>query len=444
MPPSKSDIKLTREQFLLVTGGSALTFALAALGFRERTTIKRQEPWPTDPENILKRIKELNFPVGSELRTTIFPRKIMWEAVQVLKAKDEWSYDIDESDWLRRLDIFEEHIARLAANGIKGGRLEVVPFELTQDGINFNYAPLEKAIEIMAQHGMKVDLCLGPIDYPYYPGFRLPINLENQLEETFSTGGINQIFISEQPDPLYPEVSQNISDFATRFLQETLSRYGHDPRIDKLYLGNEWPDEHGIEGVEGTMNVSQELMLQFAQMIMDGSDKKVAINTNIHPTQPDEFTLKLGPLLNLLGDRGVLGLDVYPTREAKVHTEKEAIPDYAALINELRRRFPDTELVFTEFQAEPWPPEGIAGQSWIDIFRQHPEIFINFFQRSFPPSLESHIIASGITEVGLWGAPAWLTGEKSEYDFPLEMMQTIAETMEDGKATSADPLHRFR
>lgn len=118
MSPSKSDIKLTREQFLLVTGGSALTFALAALGFRERTTIKRQEPWPTDPENILKRIKELNFPVGSELRTTIFPRKIMWEAVQVLKANGEWTYDIDESDWLRRLDIFEEHIARLAANGI--------------------------------------------------------------------------------------------------------------------------------------------------------------------------------------------------------------------------------------------------------------------------------------------------------------------------------------
>lgn len=435
--------RFTRREWLAVSG-VGLAAALTGLRLYDHSSETKIEPWPTDPEIILKRIKELNFQVGSELRTTVFPRKIMWEAVQVLKARDEWAYEIDESDWFRRPDIFEEHIARLAANGIKGGRLEVVPFELTQDGINFDYAPLEKAIEIMARYNMAVDLCLGPLDYPYYPGIRLPINLERLLGDTFSTGGVNQIIISDEPDLLYPSASQEIKDFALRFLQETLSRYGHDPRIEKLYLGNEWPDEHGIEGIDGTMNVSHELMQEFAQMIMDGSDKKVAINTNIHPTQPGKFTAVLGQLLNLLGERGVLGLDVYPTRENQIRELSESIPEYANLINELRRRFPNTDLVFTEFQAEPWPPEGIAGQSWIDIFRQHPEIFIEFFQRSFPPSLESHIIASGITEVGLWGAPAWLSVDDLEYIFPLEMMQTIAETMEDEKVVKMRSLYWLR
>ncbi|MGH7246247.1 MAG: hypothetical protein ACREGI_04940, partial [Candidatus Levyibacteriota bacterium] len=65
-------------------------------------------------------------------------------------------------DWIAHQDIMKEDIATLAQHGIKAARLAILPFEITQDGQNFEFTPVDTALTIMHEKGMTADLCLGP------------------------------------------------------------------------------------------------------------------------------------------------------------------------------------------------------------------------------------------------------------------------------------------
>lgn len=387
--------------------------------------------WPTEPEAILNKIKELEFTPGSQLSTTLFPRKIFYEMMLAKHQLGEWPGG--EELWFKHLEIFEEALQILKDAGIKSARLEVVPFELSKDGKEFDWQPLELAIEMMKMYDIAVELCIGPLDYPYHPGIRLPIKLEDTLRAEINSKGENEIRISMDQDGNFPNSSAEIRDFGLLFTQEIMKRFGNHPDIRRFYIGNEWPNEHGVEGSglgHVTMKVEKDFMLEVVRIVKAATDKKIAINTNIHPSEPQILEKDLGELINILGEQGIVGFDTYSTREAESPELFPTMFQYEEMMKQIRAMYPKTEMVFTEFQAETWPPDELAGRAWAEIYQNHPDLVTQFYQNFFPPTLESHVIASGIKDVNLWGAPLIIVCSMLGYDFPKRMMSTIAEQMQ--------------
>src|SRR5258708_38243485 len=116
----------------------------------------------------------------------------MWESAQYLKMQGSWSGG-DESDWMNNTDVMEKNIAALAHAGFKGGRLAVFPFELTNDGNKFDFLSIDTALDIMHKHNMTADLCVGPFDYPYGPGIRVPKLFQERLQNELLDQGENDI-----------------------------------------------------------------------------------------------------------------------------------------------------------------------------------------------------------------------------------------------------------
>lgn len=423
-----------RREFLQFAVTESLVAWLVACGLKRQDSPQQataETPiWPKDQQEILAKIEALPFLPGCQLKTTFFPRKMMWEAAELLKVQGKWPGG-DESDWLSHQSVIEGQIAALAAAGFRGGRLTVVPFELTQDGKSFNWNPLETALKIMKKYGLVADLCIGPLDFPYYPGIRVPQNIEQELRGHFADRGKSHITISLKKDRYFPELNQTIQEYALGFLQSICQAYGTDSRIDKLYLGNEWPDTHGIEGVEGTMSIDDDLMQAAIEILLRSTNKPVTLNTNIHPSELNRINNTFKSLFDQLGSRGVLGIDTYPTQEVGIASYRG---NYGDFIRAVQGAFPATQLVFTEVQAEPWPPGELAGRSWAEIYKIYPRAVIGrYYEQVFPPTLETHVLASGLKEIGLWGAPLWPIVAQLGYNFPLNMLTTVAQSMVQAK-----------
>lgn len=426
MPYVETRRRFLEDIFVLLAAGT-----LSGCSFNTTIDEDRQK-------EVLTMIENLNFNPGSELKTTLFFRKIIWEIVQVKKQQGSWKGDVDESDWYNQQELLHEGLKIIKDAGIKGGRLVIAPFEYVttnEDGsINYNWEVLDAAIKIMQEYGFEIDLAIGPIDFPYDPGIRLPLQLEQQLFREFETTGTNHIHISSDVDTTMPVSSKAISDFSLNYTQALVERYGgENSPVNKFFIGNEWPDTHGIEGtgLKGkTLSMSEEMMIKIIEITRQYTDKKIAINTNIHPSEPYIVREKLGILLDTLGDQGILGFDTYPTREAEHQTLKEFMDKYKEMMTVIRSEWPDTELVFGEFQAELWPPDNIAGQSWAKIATEHMDLLVEYYELIFPKYIQSHMIDSEIKEVSLWGAPLLIALYMIGYIFPVQMMAAIAEKME--------------
>lgn len=390
-------------------------------------------------KQILEQLKALEFTPNSFLTTTIFLRKLVWELIQVKKDKQpSWKSQFDESDWYNQQKFVHEALRIIKDSGTKGGRLVVAPFEFVEvderGRLNFHWEVLDTAIDLMHEYDLHVDLAIGPVDYPYDPGIRLPLTLEQNLLTEFTDTGVNHIHISSAVDESMPKNSAAIRDFSLIFTEELVKRYGDDERVNTFHLGNEWPDNHGIEGTGlagKTLSVSEEFMLRLIDIIKQHTDKKVTINTNIHPSEPKILRQKLGALLTALSIQGKLGFDTYPTQEEKHQTLREFIDAYETMMNAIRLEWPEIEIVFSEFQAEVWPPAHLQGKSWSYIATHHMDLILEYYQDTFLKYVQSHMIKSGIGEVSWWGAPLIVTLNVLGYIFPTQMIQTIAEEMEE-------------
>jgi hypothetical protein len=389
-------------------------------------------PWPIDKEGILNRIKELRFPKHAELRTTLFFRKMFWEYIQALKisASEKWPGDSDESDWLKHPEIIDSLLKTLAEHGIKGGRLEIVPFEVTQDGTTYDWTAMDTALDLMQKNGLAADLAVGPLNFPYDPGVRLPRKFEDEVKKQTEGKGKQNIHISLQPDKNFSELSTALRDYSLQFIKEVIAKYGNDQRVDKIYVGNEWPDANSIEGVsrDVTMTVGQDLIEEIIKIILSTTEKRIAINTNIPPSELGQIKKKLGPLLELMGNRGALGLDPYPTQEEKDGTLKNRMKDYGKYVAAVREAFPLIEIIFTEYQFELFGDFG--GAAWAKIMTEQPQTVDDFYTKDLPPSFDPYAIDSGIREMGVWGAPAWPVFAQLGYDFPLKTLSALNEAME--------------
>lgn len=426
--------RFDRRKLLRLVGAGVLLAGAGGVGayeaFRRQQRTEQVPRWSTNQEGILAKINELHFSPGSELQTTLFFRKMMWENAQLQKMEGTWSGS-DESDWISHIDTIDKSVSSLAEAGFKGGRPVVVPFELTEDGKTYDWTPLESALGIMNKHNMVADLCVDPLDYPYGPvGIRVPRTFEHVIQQEVVNQGNNHLTVSLGQDPQAPEPSTAIRDYALNFLGRILEKYGKDTRVGKVYIGNEWPDTHLIEGVNATMSVGQDFMQEVVNMTMGLTDKDIALNTNIHPSNTGRLQTVFGPLFTILGSRGVLGIDAYPTQEARNSRLAHEVKRYGTDIRAVRDVFPQTGIVFTELQAEPWPPQGIAGRSWAEIDKNYTrQVMVPFYQQEFPPTLETYVINSGIKEIGLWGSEVWPLVAQMNYGFPLQMMTAIADSM---------------
>jgi hypothetical protein len=382
--------------------------------------------WPTKEEEILNRIRELNFAPGSELGVTFFPRKEMWETAQWMKMEGKWEGG-DESDWMAHQDIVREDLKLLAEAGVKNGRLVVVPFEVSKDGENYDWHKMETAIELITATGIKTDLAVGPIDYPYGPAaIRIPKTQARTLIEEYRETGNEEVEVGLIVDPKMPKSSEAIGAFGVNYLDEILKRYGRDDRIGRLYLGNEWPDTHAIEGVGAKATISPSYMEELARRTKEGTDKKVVLNTNIHPSEVAKLRKVFGLILEILGDQGVLGIDSYPTRES-INQAK----NYGNSIEAVKQEFRGHELELTEFQAELYDDE-VSGKPWAEIYRDDKDKVTRFYQGKFPETLETYIEAAQTPRVGLWGSPLLTIAHRMGYEFPLEMLKVTGETMAKG------------
>ena len=171
-----------------------------------------ESDWPTKEDEILKKIEGMEGLSGRELWTTLCFRKMVWEA------------GVDDSDWMSHKDIIEDRVATLAEVGIKGGRLVIFPFEVTEDGKEFNWEAMDKAIEIMSERGMKIDICAGPLDYPYGPnGVRVPKKSEELLKAEVEKGH-GEFRISGTTDTNMSETERSVARDALDYLAEVVLR----------------------------------------------------------------------------------------------------------------------------------------------------------------------------------------------------------------------------
>lgn len=412
--------QMTRREFLkwLFTGG--VVTLLASL---RGSNYENENIWPTDPESILKRTKELELTPGSQLETTLCLRKIAYEESELLKMQGLWTGDQDQSDWLGQLNRIEEDIAMLAEVGFKSVRLVIFPFELTEDGETYNWKPLDTALGLTEKHGIKASVCVGPFKFPYDPGVRLPIKLRDALEKEFADRGQTHIHISLDKDPNMPESSVILRDYGLKFLQKIGEKYKDDQRIENFFVDNEPPDKNKIEGLEGKeLRIGADFLFKVVEKIASLTNKKIAFNTNIHPSNLRRMRKVFGSLLEMLGERAFLGIDAYPTREGFWQRVF-----YGESMRRLKQAFPQAEIGFTEFQGELYDDD-ISGKPWAEIVRDHLDDRIKpYFQTLMPPTLESYLEASELKRIGIWGAPLWIITQRMGYKFPLELMKALSD-----------------
>src|SRR2546423_10185951 len=100
-----------------------------------------------------------------KLLTTFCPSKIVWELTAIASEGK-----FPSNNWQKQLALIEESLILLKQSGIAGIRLVLFPSELTNDGNAFRFEPLTTMLSVTDKLKMEVILCVGPFQYPYYPG----------------------------------------------------------------------------------------------------------------------------------------------------------------------------------------------------------------------------------------------------------------------------------
>lgn len=341
--------------------------------------------------------------------TTFTPGKVSWELTTIqTRAKG------GDSNWMRHLDIIEASLKKLKANGIAGIRLVIYPYELTEDGKKFDWKPLETMLTLCKKHKLGVEWCIGPFQYPNYPGIYFPKPL---LRHVFN----NTRMLDTQPQ---------LREFGTMYLEKQLERYGDDDRIRGFHFANEWPDIQHVQGKESVRTgVSPAYMLEAAKYIKEHTDKPISFNTNIDASDKRKIDNVFGELFDGLGNRARLGFDIYPSQEtwrkAFLQKLRRIFEPYQKSYQWSCNRFPQCEMFFCEVEAQPWG----SGQSWYKMINDEPnpqEKVLLYAKESLPKTMKKYIKPTTTKEVSLWGGDFWLSADAMGVKWPLEQVKHFA------------------
>lgn len=341
--------------------------------------------------------------------TTFTPGKVSWELTTIAtKGKG------GDSRWMRHLDLIEASLKKLKAYGIDGIRLVIYPYELTEDGKKFDWKPLETMLDLCKKNKLAVEWCIGPFQYPNYPGIYVPQPfLKHMFNNTRSL-----------------DTTPVLKEFGDMFLEKQMMRYGEDARIRGFHFANEWPDMQRVQNKESVRTgVSAAYMISAAKFLKEHTDKQISFNTNIDASDRRKLGHAFGELFTLLEDQARLGLDVYPSQEtwgkAFWQKLKRIFEPYQKSYQWCDKRFPLCEMFFCEVEAQPWG----NGWSWYRIINaaEDPQKkILQYSIESLSKTMSKYIRPTKTREVSLWGADFWLASDAMGITWPLLQVKQLA------------------
>ncbi len=330
------------------------------------------------------------------------PRKLFWE----LRQLDDTPASI--KPWWKQTQILYKCLKLLKNIGIDGLRLNIFNLELTSDGKRIHWNRLEKILEMTSKLGLKIDYCLGPFQYPQWPGIRLPEKILSYCDGRLTLDEVDVI-----------------KEFGLKFLALQLNRLGNDKRISSFYLGNEWPNRQEIEGTKGKyISISKDFMLKSAELYKNVTNKPIIMNTNIDAGETKKLIEVFSPFIDLLRSQLWIGLDIYPSRENLLHHPKiwwhRKRGNYMSSIGRLKDEL-TKNLLFSEVEAQPWG----KGESWVEYFKLKMETYT---KKDFKNTMNNIIIPSGLEKTTLWGAEFWLLSHFLGFNWPLRIINELTST----------------
>lgn len=345
--------------------------------------------------------------------TTLTPRKLYWEATQIPNFTAT-NRDNFYQNWHHNPTFLQESMHLLRDKGITGLRLNIFNFEITTNGKEYNWQPLETALNAAQHANLQVDLCIGPFAYPLWPGLRLPELLKKHLPPDSSTQLLDH--------------NNALNEFARHHISQQLERYGQDERVEGFYLSNEWPNDQQVEGQERLWSkASQELIKQLAIICQEKTNKTITMNTNLDATQINEISTTYQPIWQLLPKQFNLALDVYPSQEnikkSPLLWIKRQQHSYQHAIYQLAQKIP-VPLTFGELEAQPWG----NGQSWFtqitapDLLPQS----AGNFNLELIKTYRRYVYQTPIQKITWWGSEYWIIQALLSNLQPLNTIQQLS------------------
>lgn len=341
--------------------------------------------------------------------TTFCPSKICWEltCVQTKGVKPT-------SHWLQHQDLIGNSLKLLKKHGVRGIRLVIFPDEITTDGKKCDWTAIDVMLTLCKQHKILVDLCLGPYQYPYYPGIYLPTEL------------LQYVYDNDNALDTNPELRK----FGIFYLQSQLARYGDDKRITGFHLGNEWPDWQHISGKEKIKkSISEDFMIRAASLLKISTEKPIRLNTNIDASDRRRITNIFTNILTIIGDQGYLGFDIYPSQEtwkkAPLQKIRRLFETYSYTFRQVKKILKRPTLYFAEVEAQPWG----NGRSWFRIISDEPnpqEKVLTYSSTALQDTWNTYIRRTSCEIVSLWGSDFWLAAYAMGIAWPFEQVKIIS------------------
>lgn len=313
------------------------------------------------------------------------PKKLFWELSQL----NQFSTLTDR--WWEHPELLLEQLTLLQKAGIKGIKLNVFNTELTQDGETIDWQPLDLFLSLAEKLNVKVHLCLGPYQYPLWPGIRLPNSVHTSLK--------NEKLI---------ESNKQCKQFGTSFLEASLKRYGKHSQITGFYLGNEWHTAQSVENLDQKkmLNVSTKHMESLARLCKKMTRRPIFFNTNFDAYEHKKIEHTFKPFHKLLKQQFWLGLDVYPSQETFMKaprlTIRRKLHRYTNEVHFLKEKF-TPHIVVSEFEAQPWGD----GKSWKEQIEKNPQLIDETAQQLSKAFLR-YLKPIAFDSVAYWGSEFWL------------------------------------
>jgi hypothetical protein len=343
-----------------------------------------------------------------KLYTTFAPSKICWE-VTCVRSKGTKAH----SNWQKELPLIEESLKTLSTYGISGIRLSIYPNELTQDGKHFNWAPIDTILEMTQKYKIQVILCIGPFQYPYYPGIYLPPQM---LSLAFDN---NRSL----------DTTTRIWDYGIDFLTRQVERYNDDKRVIGYHLANEWPSAQNIQQKEQIKTtISEAFMIESSKYLARTSEKPVFMNTYIDAANRKALKKAYTELFSILNRKAYLGFDIYPSQEtwqkAPLQKLRRWFESYFRSYAKCERMFPECTMYFCEVEAQPWGD----GRSWYAIISAEADPqnqVLQYTMHSLEKTWHKHLAKSPAGVLSLWGSDFWLSAKEMGVTWPLEQVKTL-------------------
>lgn len=331
------------------------------------------------------------------------PIKHYWE----LKQLPEFS-NLPEF-WWQSLGLIEQELVLLQKAGIEGLRLNIFNTELCPDGEHINWQPLDLFLDLAQKNNLEIHLCLGPYQYPLWPGIRLPKPL-----------------LDEKKFQKMVDNNKKWKQFGQSFLEEELKRYGRSKLIAGFYLGNEWHTTQRIEDhvpKSTIFSISEKHMQSLSRVCKKLTRKPIFFNTNWDVSQLKKIEHSFVAVFNILKNQAWIGFDIYPSQlvftKAPRVLFRRKMYSFKQEVEYVKKKFTQRVLI-SEFEAQPWG----NGKSWYEQMKQKPQLSkeqANKLEANFPKFADPKLFEF----FTLWGAEFWLVAYHMGHTEMLDTLNTL-------------------